>query len=467
MISVYLLLDSLLNRLVRIIMDHLDDGLLAGGTEGCVVAHHAMIHWAIDPFGYIAAALEDACLIHVRLLERSGDRRAGREEMFPFRVEIDQCGDVGFPRLELQVIEFLVGNLGSKILVSQASEAMSELMSEDGKSMGIVGRADGIEVVHAATAVGIGVDQNEDGVARGFPNGVADGLHVGRGQVTVDAEGVIAGVEGGILEDTLAGRVGPGFLRGQVYGIDVELFPVLIEWWGLEERFGEATGVRLELGLFLGRVAFRDKYQVYLFGRFAFGLDGHDGILSQRAPVDEDARWVDLLFQQGMKAHVVAFTGAQLKADSHLGIGDGDAVAPGLRLAPGLRGGAPFLEKGIEASRVDQLARGLVVDLHEIAAVIERVDQVLVRATPDGFFPQLLDAGCLLFAIAAEDEIDAETLIGKIGIVVALGHERQGAAQAEGEKDKSFDHHNVILIGFTCSLIIHNLLLPDPYLLFR
>lgn len=414
---------SLLNRLVRIIMDHLDDGLLAGGTEGRVVAHHAMIHWAIDPFGYIAAALEDACLIHVRLLERSGDRRAGREEMFPFRVEVNQCGDVGFPRLELQVIEFLISDLGREVLVGQAGEAVAELMREDGEGMGVVGRADGVEVVHAATAVSVGVDQDEDGVARGLPDGVADGRHVGRRQVTVDAEGVIAGVEGGILEDTLAGRVGPGFLRGQVYGIDVELFPVLIEWWGLEERFGEATGVRLELGLFLGRVTFRDKYQVYLLGRLAFGLDGHDGILSQRAPVDEDARWVDLLLQQRMKAHVGALAGAQLEADGRLGVGDGDAVAPGLRLAPGLRGGAPFLEERIEASRVDQLARGLVVDLHEVAAITERVDPVLPRAAPVGLLPQPLDAGRLPLAVAAEDEIDAEALIGKIGIVVALGHE--------------------------------------------
>lgn len=422
-------------------MDHLDDGLPAGGAEGRVVAHHAMVHRAVDAFGHVAAALEDAHLLLIGGLERGGDRRTGRQQVFPFRAEVDQRGDVGFPGLELQVIEFLISDLGREVLVGQAGEAVAELMREDGEGMGVVGRADGVEVVHAATAVSVGVDQDEDGVARGLPDGVADGRHVGRRQVTVDAEGVIAGVEGGILEDTLAGRVGPGFLRGQVYGIDVELFPVLIERRGLEERFGEAMGVRLELGLFLGRVAFRDKYQVYLLGRFAFGLDGHDGILSQRAPVDVDARWVDLLLQQRMKAHVGALAGAQLEADGRLGVGDGDAVAPGLRLAPGLRGGAPFLEERIEASRVDQLARGLVVDLHEVAAITERVDPVLPRAAPVGLLPQPLDAGRLPLAVAAEDEIDAEALVAEIGVVVALGHERQAAAQqAEAGQAKSFDH---------------------------
>lgn len=422
-------------------MDHLDDGLPAGGAEGRVVAHHAMVHRAVDAFGHVAAALEDAHLLLIGGLERGRDRRTGRQQVFPFRAEVDQRGDVGFPGLELQVIEFLVGNLGSKILVSQAGEAMSELMSEDGKSMGVVGRADGIEVVHAATAVSVGVDQDEDGVARGLPDGVADGRHVGRRQVTVDAEGVVAGVEGGVLEDALAGRVGAALLGGQVDGIDVERLPVLVERRGLEERLGEAAGVRLELGLLIGRVALGDEDQVHLLGRRALRLQRHDGVPPQWAPVDVDARWVDLLLQQRMKAHVGALAGAQLEADGRLGVGDGDAVAPGLRLAPGLRGGAPFLEERIEASRVDQLARGLVVDLHEVAAITERVDPVLPRAAPVGLLPQPLDAGRLPLAVAAEDEIDAEALVAEIGVVVALGHERQAAAQqAEAGQAKSFDH---------------------------
>lgn len=422
-------------------MDHLDDGLPAGGAEGRVVAHHAMVHRAVDAFGHVAAALEDAHLLLIGGLERGGDRRTGRQQVFPFRAEVDQRGDVGFPGLELQVIEFLISDLGREVLVGQAGEAVAELMREDGEGMGVVGRADGVEVVHAATAVSVGVDQDEDGVARGLPDGVADGRHVGRRQVTVDAEGVVAGVEGGVLEDALAGRVGAALLGGQVDGIDVERLPVLVERRGLEERLGEAAGVRLELGLLIGRVALGDEDQVYLLGRFAFGLDGHDGILSQRAPVDVDARWVDLLLQQRMKAHVGALAGAQLEADGRLGVGDGDAVAPGLRLAPGLRGGAPFLEERIEASRVDQLARGLVVDLHEVAAITERVDPVLPRAAPVGLLPQPLDAGRLPLAVAAEDEIDAEALVAEIGVVVALGHERQAAAQqAEAGQAKSFDH---------------------------
>ena len=76
---------------------------LADGAEfGEVVRPHpAILEAAVDSLLVIACALVDAHLHLILLRGRSGYGRAFFDHVFPLAVEIDECRQVGFPRLDV------------------------------------------------------------------------------------------------------------------------------------------------------------------------------------------------------------------------------------------------------------------------------------------------------------------------------------------------------------------------------
>ena len=179
---------------VAIIADHSFDGTRTGWAEGGIIAHHTMIHGAIDAFRYVTSSFEYAASVLMGFIHRGGDGRTFLDEVFPFRVEIDQGGDVRLPRLLLEVIEIVVSHLGGEVFISQSCEAVPKLVGEDDRGTFVVCRTTGVEVVHTASAIHIGVDQDEEGIGRDVPNGVANGFHIACREVAVDAKGIEAAV---------------------------------------------------------------------------------------------------------------------------------------------------------------------------------------------------------------------------------------------------------------------------------
>ena len=151
-----------------------------------------MVHRAIDTFGYVTASFKYTGFVFMRIVQWGGYRSLGRQKVFPFVVEIDQCGDIGLPGFVFQIVEILIGDFRRKILVGQSGKAVSEFVNENMLCPLIISCPHGVEVVHAAPSVGVGVDQQEYSIAGNIPDCVADGFHIRCCQVTVYAERIIS-----------------------------------------------------------------------------------------------------------------------------------------------------------------------------------------------------------------------------------------------------------------------------------
>jgi hypothetical protein len=89
--------------------------------------------------------LADADIARVRLVgvlvPRRRDRRAGGDEVFPFRcLRVVEGRRVGLPGLDALRRSRLVGHVGGVVLVGEAREVMAELVDEDVGRPEAVGR---------------------------------------------------------------------------------------------------------------------------------------------------------------------------------------------------------------------------------------------------------------------------------------------------------------------------------------
>ena len=137
----------------------------------------------------------------------------------------------------------MIGDFGGEILVGKSGEAVAKFMRENIRRLRVVGRPAGIKVVHPAASVGICIDEEENRVARNVPNRIANGGHIGRCQVAVDAEGVIACVQGCVLKDAFAGNIRARIFRYQFDCPYVEILSSVGKRRDGEEGFHEAACV--------------------------------------------------------------------------------------------------------------------------------------------------------------------------------------------------------------------------------
>ena len=89
------------------------------------------------------------------------DRSCWRNKAFPFIVEINECGDILFPRLYVMWIH-RYGFLLVSIFVCQSSEAMTELMYNDLLVKWMVRHAKVVRIQYATAAVFRSVYQHND-----------------------------------------------------------------------------------------------------------------------------------------------------------------------------------------------------------------------------------------------------------------------------------------------------------------
>ena len=110
--------------------NHINDGSFAHFAELFVLegVHEAVYFGAVDVFHLVSSAFINAHGVLIFLCYRSGDRGLFVKHVFPFAFKIDECGDVWFPRLDVDVIVCcaLVG-----VFVSEACKAVSELVDDD------------------------------------------------------------------------------------------------------------------------------------------------------------------------------------------------------------------------------------------------------------------------------------------------------------------------------------------------
>ena len=159
---------------------------------------------AIHALRLVAAALKHTDNLLVFRLTRRGDGRFLVQHVAPFVAEIHHRGDVRLPRLNGEVIHVVVACFIGIILVSQTRETVPKLMDDDIAREMVAARAGTIEVVNAATAVFIRIDEDINLIVRHLSRQVADVAVVGAHAITLRVEGPKAEAHGRVLIDVVA-----------------------------------------------------------------------------------------------------------------------------------------------------------------------------------------------------------------------------------------------------------------------
>ena len=201
-------------------------------------------------------------------------------------------------------------------------------MNENGLRPFVVGCSHCVEVIDTATTVSLCIDKDEDSITRYVPDSVANGLDVRCRQITVETEGIIAGVECGVLEDAFAGRICSRFFGNQSDSPNIEVVAMIRIGWDREKRFHEAFGVCEELILFGGSIAFGKEDEIGMILRIAIVLELGDILCLEIATVDEDALRIYRKFHHGMELHVCTFASEDFHNDGVFRERNRDAVGP-------------------------------------------------------------------------------------------------------------------------------------------
>ena len=237
-----------------------------------VGAHAAVEGRAVDSFALVAATLKDAdggVVVGV-LVGRGwgGDDCALWQHVGPFALEVAEGGEVLVPRFYVGVVVLGV-HLIVEILVAEASEAVAELMDENGQGAGVVGGGDVIAVVDAAAAVFGAVGEHDDMLIGHVGQEVVGAAKVDYADETLHIEEVEEGVAGSLLPDALGGFADAALGRLCADGDDVEAVLVGLEGLVFEQFVGHALGVLIEEGQLVLGVAFGQYGEVYALLRCA------------------------------------------------------------------------------------------------------------------------------------------------------------------------------------------------------
>ena len=93
--------------------------------------HQAVHMRAVDTFRLITATFKHADGVFIFFFAGRWHRRLLVQHILPLDIEIDHRGDVGFPRLDVVVVEIAVTGFIFVVFVGKSSKAMPELMDDD------------------------------------------------------------------------------------------------------------------------------------------------------------------------------------------------------------------------------------------------------------------------------------------------------------------------------------------------
>ena len=192
-----------------------------------------------------------------------------------------------------------------------------------------------------------------------------------------------------------------------------------------EESLHKTAGIGYKFFLLLRCIPFGQKNQIHLLVRITLIHQLRDPVRLQPTSVNKNTAWPDIHFQQRMKLHIFLISCRQFKDNIFFRIRNGYTIAPRLRFLTGLHGGPPLLEQSIESLGINQFATGLVINLHTISAIPERIHQIDQRSAPNRFLTQLFDSGRLLLRVSAQRKIYPQTFFLKECVEFILGNSRQ------------------------------------------
>ena len=165
-----------------------------------IVTHLAVVYRTIYALIHISASLEHTDLVLCFIIERSRNLSAFRKKVLPFRLEINQCGDVRLPWFLLKVVECIViCDRLSEVFISKSGKAVAELMHEHTVCLFVISGTACIYIVHSTAAECLGIDHEEDRITWHIPHSVSDVLDIRSSKVTVSSERIISCTEGCIL----------------------------------------------------------------------------------------------------------------------------------------------------------------------------------------------------------------------------------------------------------------------------
>ena len=101
----------------------------------------------------IAPTLIDSERILFSICNGCRYRRSLRKLRLPLAIEINKCGEIRLPRLNIKWIAVVHHVTFIEIFVRETSETVAELMDYDRTEILVAGGGEGIAVVDAATAI--------------------------------------------------------------------------------------------------------------------------------------------------------------------------------------------------------------------------------------------------------------------------------------------------------------------------
>ena len=224
---------------------------------------------AIHAFRLVAATLEHADGVLVFLLARRRHRRLFVEHVAPFVAEVNKRSNVGFPRLNGEVIHVIVTRLVVIVFVGKTRKAMPELVDDDVAAEAVAARTGAIKVVYATTAVFLRVDEDINLVVGHLSRQVTDVAVVGAHAVTLAVEGPEAETHGRVLIDMVARHGAATLLGGHHHATHVEALAIAVVRRIIEQALHEEVAIldelaHLRLGVAFGQDDDVDSFRVVL-----------------------------------------------------------------------------------------------------------------------------------------------------------------------------------------------------------
>ena len=393
---------------------------------------------AVHALRLVAAALKHTNGLLVFRLTRCGDGRFLVQHVAPFVAEIHHRGDVRLPRLDGKVIHVVVACFIGIILVSQTREAVPKFMDDDIAREMVAARAGTIEVVNAATAIFIRIDEDINLIVRYLACQVADVAVVGAHAVALRVEGPEAETHGRVLINMVARHGASRLLGRHHHAAHIETLTITVVRRKAEQALHKEVAILNELTHLGLRVAFWKYHNINGFCVVLVTnpslVDGQTEIV---VVVDEI---VVGRHGEAHPFHQLAFPSLvqQRNINLHFRERHDDRLLKGLGESQGFGRGLPFAKEVLVALGKQQFICSRLKHLDDVVAKLKAVDEVGFGAAPIRLVNQLLEGVGSLCAVARQTIVHAK---GRLGEITVKLRPSKGWEQRQQQKEISF-HNN-------------------------